>query len=81
MDTYHVKRYNNGLNIYHDKIVIFGNQQYEMRTNLTTLHWNENVDRNYTSIWNPGPGKPKKCYKPRTYDFKHTVWARFMGAL
>ncbi len=53
MDTYYVESFNNVLNVYHDKHIAFDNPHYKMQTNLTILHWNENVNREFTSVWIP----------------------------
>lgn len=83
IDTYFVESYNNVLNVYHDKRICFGNTQYEMRTNLTTLDWNENANRPHTSIWQPplGVGKPKKNLVPKTTAFKSNIWRRFIDTI
>ena len=52
-DSYYVESFNNVMNIVQDKRINFSNQQFNMRSQLAVLHWNENVDREYTSIWNP----------------------------
>lgn len=42
-DTYFVESFNNTLNIYQDKRIAFGSEQYKVRVFLGTCHWNENV--------------------------------------
>lgn len=42
-DTYFVESFNNTLNIYQDKRIAFGSEQYKVRVFLRTCHWNENV--------------------------------------
>ena len=49
-DSYHVESFNNTMNIFHDKRIAFGNEQYNAKSNLAVCHWNENVDREYTSM-------------------------------
>ena len=86
MDTFYVESFNNCLNVYHDKRIAFQNPHYIMRTNLTILHWNENVNRDYTSVWipfgaditNPRQAQGKKAYKPLTFHFKKRIWNRYM---
>ena len=41
------------MNVYQDKRIVFSDAQYKARSNLAVCHWNENVDRQYTSVWNP----------------------------
>lgn len=33
-----------------DKRIAFGSEQYKVRAFLETLHWNENVNREHTSV-------------------------------
>jgi HKD family nuclease len=49
-DTYFVESFNNTMNIYQDKRIVFGSEQYKVRAFLGTLHWNEKVNRESTSI-------------------------------
>ncbi len=77
------------LNIYHDKRIAFGNEHYKMHTNLAILHWNENADREFTSVWKPygaDIASPriqhgKKTYKEPTFIFKRHIWRRYMDKL
>ncbi|MES9884387.1 MAG: hypothetical protein ABW185_26365 [Sedimenticola sp.] len=75
-DTHYVESFNNACLIYHDKRISFGTPEYLRRTNMAILDWNENVDREYTSIsmWedprNPRRQSGKKNLKPKTYNFK-----------
>ncbi|CAC5390215.1 unnamed protein product [Mytilus coruscus] len=52
-DTFYVESFNNVINIYQDKRIAFGDKQYNARSNLAVCQWNENVDRDFTSISNP----------------------------
>ncbi|XP_077862653.1 LOW QUALITY PROTEIN: uncharacterized protein LOC144344647 [Saccoglossus kowalevskii] len=49
-DTHYVESYNNVCLLYQDKPVVFGNETYKLRSDLTCLDWNENVDRLTTSL-------------------------------
>ncbi|XP_070567203.1 uncharacterized protein [Ptychodera flava] len=49
-DTHYVESYNNVCLLYQNKRVVFSNGMYRMRSDLTTLDWNENVDRPATSV-------------------------------
>ena len=70
-DTYYVESFNNTMNIFQDKRIAFGDHTYRARSYLAVCHWNENVDREYTSVWNPRrpdalrSAKGKKCTKPQ----------------
>ncbi|KAK3083302.1 hypothetical protein FSP39_018873 [Pinctada imbricata] len=71
-DTFYVESFNNVVNVYQDKRISFSDSQYNARSNLSVCHWNENVDRSFTSVWNPPNNRHprsrlgKKCYKKLT---------------
>lgn len=50
VDTHNVESFNNSTLIYHDKRITFGEKEYKRRTHLSIIDWNENVDRDYTSV-------------------------------
>ena len=52
-DTSYVESFNNVINIFQDKRISFTDQQYNARSQLAVLHWNENLDRGFTSVYNP----------------------------
>lgn len=77
-DTYCVESFNNVVNVYQDKRISFSDEQYNAcaRANLAVCHWNENVDREYTSVWTPNHRMPrslkgKKNYKKCTFQFTY----------
>ena len=51
-DTFYMKSFNNVMNRFQDKRNFFGDDQYYMRSNLAVCHWNENIDREHTSLYN-----------------------------
>ena len=61
------------MNIYQDKRIAFVDMQYNARSNLALLQWNENVDRDFTSIYHqrnpraPRSQRGKKNYKRKTF--------------
>ena len=80
-DTSYVERFNNVMNIFQDKRIAFSNAQYSKRSQLAVMHWNENVDRAYTSVWSrrghqkaPRRQRGKKNYKDPTYCYRDSVW-------
>ena len=86
--TYHVESFNNVMNIFHDKRIAFGDEQYLARSHLAVCHWNENCDRQYTSTWMPkhDPKAPrrrkgKKNYRPCTYSYRSSIWKRYVQSL
>lgn len=86
-DTYYVESFNNTMNIFQDKRIAFGDHTYRARSHLAVCHWNENVDRVYTSVWNPRrpdaprSSKGKKVYKVPTYTYRDNIWRRQISAL
>lgn len=86
-DTYYVESFNNTMNMFQDKRIAFGDQAYRTRSFLAVCHWNENVDRAFTSVWNPvRPNAPrsrkgKKVYKAPTYHYREGIWKRQMAVL
>ena len=88
MDTYYVESLNNSMNLFQDKMISFGDLQYSVRSQLPVCHWNENVDREFTSIWlpradprAPRPAKGKKVYKKCTYQYRTEIWNTYMNHL
>lgn len=85
-DTYYVESFNNVVNVYQDKRISFSDEQYNARANLAVCHWNENVDREYTSVWKPNHRMPrslkgKKNYKKCTYQFRKNIWNRYIKSV
>lgn len=82
-DTFYVESFNNVVNVYQDKRISFSDAQYNARTNLAVCHWNENVEREFTSIWKPNHRmsrsvKGKKNYKKCTFIFRENIWKRYV---
>ncbi len=85
-DTFYVESFNNVMNVFQDKRIAFSDSIYNMRSQLAVCHWNENVNRNFTSEWQArAPGgqrcRKKKNYKSATYDYRGNVWSRYMSRL
>jgi hypothetical protein len=86
-DTFYTESFNNTVNIFQDKRIAFGDQQYSLRSYLAVLHWNENVGREYTSIYNPpDPKAPrskkgKKRHKECTFQYRDSIWQGYMDIL
>ena len=59
-DTYYVESFNDVVNVYQDKRISFSDEQYNARANLAVCHWNENVDREFTSLQNATQFKRKE---------------------
>lgn len=86
-DTFYVESFNNVMNIFQDKRISFGDDQYRFRSNLAVCHWNENVDREFTSVHRPNnPNAPrnakgKKVYKKQTFTYRSTIWKQFIETI
>ena len=89
-DSSYVESFNNVMNLFQDKRICFSDEQYHMREQLAVLYWNENVDREYTSVWKPRQtnigGKSrktreKKNYRPATYNYCDNIWKLYVQKL
>jgi len=86
-DIFYVESFNNTMNVFQDKRISFHGEQYLMRSHLAVLHWNENVDKEFTSVWNPRrqnvprSTKGKKNYKKLNYTYRTNIWNRIMDTL
>lgn len=86
MDTHYVETFNNSALIYHDKRIVFKPREYRRRTFLSVLDWNENIEREFTSIhFTEDPTHPrrrqgKKLLKPKTYRFVKKLWEGFISS-
>ena len=75
-DTSYVDSFDNVMNIFQDKRISFTDQQYNARSQLAVLHWKENVDRVFISVYNPrdqrDPSRKirKKNYKVLSYKYR-----------
>jgi hypothetical protein len=82
-DTHYVESFNNVLNIFQDKRISFSSEQYGIRAKLATLHWNENVDRKFTSEWTKKVtkekrGKVKRAYRKPGYGYRRKLWTSYV---
>ena len=84
IDTHYVESFNNALLQYHDKHIVFGLQNYQLRIHLAILDWNEHVDRDATSEkYEEDPTRPRrkadtKVLCTKTYEFRNTIWQKWM---
>ena len=82
VDTHYVESFNNATLIYHDKRTTFGEKEYKRRTHLSICDWNQNVDRDFTSVVlfedakNPRRRSGHKNLKPKTYTFVKRIWEK-----
>lgn len=87
IDTHYVESYNNACLIYHDKRICFGKREYKRRSDMAILDWNENVDRDFSSVTlvedvrNPRRQTGKKVLKPKTNKFVKFLWIKIMDIL
>ena len=45
LDTHYVESFNNMALVYHDKRIVFGYPEYQRRTDMAIIDWNNNVDQ------------------------------------
>jgi hypothetical protein len=76
-----VESFNNTLNMFHDKRIFFGDDSYRMRTGLAICHWNEDVDRRSTGVYQYPDGKEKRILAKRTFTYRDEIWRHFLGSL
>lgn len=87
-ETAHVESFNNTMNMFHDKRSFYDNAEYATRSHIAAMHWNENVGREYTSVWksinNPAAtrgSKTRRNYKAPTHKYRDNVWERYMDSI
>lgn len=86
IDTHYVESFNNALLIYHDKRIKFGDAEYKRRSHMAILDWNENVDRQYTSVSNyedarrPRARSGHKNLVPKTNKFTFVLWDKVVSS-
>ena len=86
-DTFYVESFNNVMSIFQDKRIVFGDDQNYMRSNLAVCHWNENVDREHTSVYHsnnpnaPRNQKGKTVYKKLTFTYRDNIWSKYVESL
>jgi hypothetical protein len=87
MDTHYVESFNNVVLVYTDKRVHLRNLMYTAKIHLAILDWNENVDRECTSLRqyrrakNPRSQAPTRVLKPKTFTFVNRVWRTFQNLI
>ncbi|KAI8481584.1 hypothetical protein Bbelb_406840 [Branchiostoma belcheri] len=70
-----------------DKRIVFGTMNYTTRMGLAILDWNENVDREATSVYsrqtvaNPRQRAGSKNLKAKTYRFVQEIQKSFLGTV
>ncbi|CAC5400295.1 unnamed protein product [Mytilus coruscus] len=81
-DTLYVENFNNAINIYQDKCIAFCDKQNNARSNLAVWKWNENVDKDFTSISNPRNSRTSKSVRgKKNYKEKHLNFEEIYGKL
>jgi len=73
------------MNVFNDKRISWSDAQYLAKSQVAVCHWNENVDRKYSSLWHPkhDPKAPrrkkgKKVLKPCTHTYRTNIWKRYI---
>ena len=81
-DTFYVESFNNTILMFADKRISFSDDEYLVRSQLAVLHWNQNVDRGYTSVtMQRNSRKAHKNLKKRCYDYRDKIWKTYIANL
>ena len=81
-----MESFNNAALIYHEKRIVFGTQEYNRRSMMAVTEWNENVDRDFSSVTHYVSHKAtrqqlgKKNLVPKTFKFYSNIWNRVMDS-
>lgn len=66
--TFYVESFNNVIDIFKDKRILFGDDQYRCHSNLAVCLRKENVVRGFTSVhWPSNPNAPKNVNGKKMY--------------
>ena len=66
--------------MFHDRRIFFGVDSYRMRIALVIFHWNENMDRRATGIYQYPDGETKIILTKRTFQYRE-VWRQYLDSL
>ena len=83
-DTSYVESFNNAMNIFRDKRVAFSDMQYNMRSQLAVIHWNENVNRDLRQFGNYDCQKLHAVRKERkntNYRYRQSIWDKYITSM
>ena len=82
-ETYWVESFNNTMNIFHDKRISMKDLQYQIRSYLAVAHWNENTNREVTSIKDRSTRRKsvRKRLKAATYSYRKSIWDKYMHSM
>ena len=71
------------MNIFQVKRIVFGDDQYYMRSNFVVCHWNEKVDREHTLVNhsnNPNAPRNQKGKKLK-FNYRDNIWSKYVESL
>ena len=81
-DTFYVESFNNTILMFADKRIHFSDKEYLMRTQLAALHWNQNVDRDYTSVTPVLHSRAMhKNLKKCSFSYRENIWKTYLSIL
>lgn len=80
MSTAHVESFNNTLNVFQDKRIAFGDQNYRLRTLLAVCHWNENISSRTRTERSDSRGRVFYELGKATHQYREKIWAAFLLA-
>ena len=65
-----------------DKRIAFTDEEYLLRSQLAVIHWNENVDRKYTSVYvYRNSRKQSKVLTKSTFQYRNKLWISLISRL
>ena len=81
-DTYYVESFNNAILTFMDKRIVFSTEEYLVRSQLAVLHWNENVDREFTSKYTyRNSQRVKKVLKRCSFQYREKLWISYINKI
>ncbi|KAJ7375291.1 Orexin receptor type 2 [Desmophyllum pertusum] len=86
-DTFWIETFHMVILVYAAKKINFGDDTYVMRIQLAALDWNENVDREVSSLQfhqyarNPDRMAPTRILRPKSFNFRKMIWDNFFAKL
>jgi hypothetical protein len=77
----HVESFNNVMNMFHDKRIYYSDQEYNTRSQISVLYWNENSGRKVNSVWTANGARSRSRSAPQrnnytapTFRYRRKIW-------
>ena len=79
--SFHVESFNNIMNMFHDKRIYYSDQEYNTRSQISVLYWNENSGRKVNSVWKANATNSRSRsaplrnnYTDPTFHYRKRIW-------